>query len=106
MKTCAPRRPCCWVSSRCWKASWRKPEVDEGFDTLDPETLEAVTLTLESLHEKGRLVAVITHVQELAERLPMQVRVEKGQGASRIRKVIDRTNWVNFRPRKASRIGA
>ena len=42
------------------------------------------TLTLESLHEKGRLVGVITHVQELAERLPMQVRVEKGQGASRI----------------------
>ena len=43
-----------------------------------------MTLTLESLHEKGRLVGVITHVQELAERLPMQVRVEKGQGASRI----------------------
>ncbi len=58
--------------------------IDEGFGTLDPETLEAVTLTLESLHEKGRLVGVITHVQELAERLPMQVRVEKGQGASRI----------------------
>ena len=48
--------------------------IDEGFGTLDPETLEAVTLTLESLHEKGRLVGVITHVQELAERLPMQVR--------------------------------
>ena len=58
--------------------------IDEGFGTLDPETLEAVTLTLESLHEKGRLVGVITHVQELAERLPMQVRVEKGQGSSRI----------------------
>ena len=58
--------------------------IDEGFGTLDPETLEAVTLTLESLHEKGRLVGVITHVQELAERLPMQVRIEKGQGVSRI----------------------
>ena len=58
--------------------------IDEGFGTLDPETLEAVTLTLESLHEKGRLVGVITHVQELAERLPVQVKVEKGQGRSTI----------------------
>ena len=51
---------------------------------IPTETLEAVTLTLESLHEKGRLVGVITHVQELAERLPVQVRIEKGQGVSRI----------------------
>jgi len=58
--------------------------IDEGFGTLDPETLEAVTLTLESLHQKGRLVGVITHVQELADRLPMQLRVEKGQGQSRV----------------------
>lgn len=58
--------------------------IDEGFGTLDPETLEAVTQTLESLHAKGRLVGVITHVQELAERLPVQVRVEKNQGNSRV----------------------
>lgn len=26
MKICAPRRPRCWLSSHCWKASWREPE--------------------------------------------------------------------------------
>ncbi|MBT9582266.1 SMC family ATPase [bacterium] len=58
--------------------------IDEGFGTLDPETLEAVTQTLESLQAKGRLVGVITHVTELAERLPVQIRVEKLQGQSRL----------------------
>ena len=59
--------------------------IDEGFGTLDPETLEAVTQTLESLQAKGRLVGIITHVTELAERLPVQILVEKLQGQSHVR---------------------
>ena len=61
--------------------------IDEGFGTLDPETLEAVIQTLESLQQKGRLVGVITHVSELAERLPYQIRVLKEQGRSRVEAV-------------------
>jgi len=58
--------------------------IDEGFGTLDPETLESVTQVLEQLQEKGRLVGIITHVADLAERLPVQICVEKHQGSSRV----------------------
>src|SRR5206468_4444315 len=52
--------------------------LDEGFSTLDSETLNVVVDTVETLQSSGRLVAVISHVEELAERLPNQVRVVKG----------------------------
>ncbi|MCC3575173.1 MAG: SMC family ATPase [Microcoleus sp. PH2017_40_RAT_O_B] len=58
--------------------------LDEGFGTLDAETLESVTQILESLRQRERLIGVITHVRGLGERLPAQVKVFKSPQGSRI----------------------
>lgn len=59
--------------------------IDEGFGTLDRETLEVVAQTLEQLQEKGRLVGIITHVMDLAERFPVRFEVRKAQTGSAVR---------------------
>ncbi len=51
--------------------------LDEGFGTLDGETLEMVAGVLEALPTGGRLVGIVTHVEALAERLPARLRVRK-----------------------------
>ncbi|MDZ4827385.1 MAG: SMC family ATPase [Actinomycetota bacterium] len=51
--------------------------LDEGFGTLDPETLDVVASTIESLGHGTRVVGIVTHVPELAERLPTRFRVRK-----------------------------
>jgi DNA repair protein SbcC/Rad50 len=51
--------------------------VDEGFGTLDEETLDEVMDILDGLREGGRLVGVVSHVSELRARIPAQVRVAK-----------------------------
>lgn len=56
--------------------------LDEGFGTLDAETLDAVAGVLESLTVTGRMVGVITHVQELTERLPARLIVRKTPAGS------------------------
>ncbi len=57
--------------------------LDEGFGTLDAETLETIYHILESLRQQDRLIGVITHVKALGERLP-QVKVSKSPEGSRI----------------------
>jgi DNA repair protein SbcC/Rad50 len=57
--------------------------LDEGFGTLDAETLETVHQILESLRQQDRLIGIITHVKALGERLP-QVKVYKSPEGSRI----------------------
>jgi exonuclease SbcC len=52
--------------------------LDEGFGTLDPETLETVAATIENLGQSGRMVGIITHVRELAARVPVRFEVQKG----------------------------
>ena len=61
--------------------------LDEGFGTLDPESLEVVVEAIEQLGGDGRMVGVITHVQELAIRLPARIEVEKSPRGSRLRLV-------------------
>ncbi|MGQ0825019.1 MAG: AAA family ATPase [Actinomycetota bacterium] len=51
--------------------------LDEGFGTLDPESLDIVAGTIESLASRERVVGVVTHVPELAERMPVRLRVRK-----------------------------
>jgi exonuclease SbcC len=51
--------------------------LDEGFGTLDPETLDVVAGTVESLGAGERVVGVVTHVADLAERMPVRFRVRK-----------------------------
>ncbi len=50
--------------------------VDEGFGSLDPETLELAMRTLDELRAGGRTVGVISHVETMKEQLPAQVVVE------------------------------
>ncbi|RKG74529.1 nuclease SbcCD subunit C [Corallococcus exercitus] len=62
--------------------------IDEGFGTLDPETLEVALATLDALQATGRQVGIISHVSGLAERIGVQVRVVK-QGGGRSRLVVE-----------------
>jgi DNA repair protein SbcC/Rad50 len=58
--------------------------LDEGFGTLDPETLEVVATTLESLAQGHRMVGVITHVAALAERVPVRFLVSRDARTSSV----------------------
>lgn len=58
--------------------------LDEGFGTLDGDTLESVTQILESLRQQDKLIGIITHVKALGERLPTQVKVRKSPEGSKI----------------------
>jgi len=51
--------------------------LDEGFGTLDPETLDTVAGTIEALGSGERVVGIVTHVPALAERMPVRFRVRK-----------------------------
>lgn len=58
--------------------------LDEGFGTLDAETLESVTQILESLRQQDRMIGVITHIPALAKRLPTQIQVRKSPAGSNL----------------------
>ncbi len=58
--------------------------IDEGFGTLDPETLDTVTEAIETLGGTGRMVGIITHITELTERLPARLQVEKTNDGSTV----------------------
>jgi exonuclease SbcC len=59
--------------------------VDEGFGSLDEESLEQVMAVLDTLREGGRAVGIVSHVAELRTRIPHQLQVLKHQAGSRIR---------------------
>ncbi len=59
--------------------------VDEGFGTLDEESLDQACSTLMSLAEKKHLIGIISHVPELRERIDNQLIVEKSGNGSRIK---------------------
>ena len=62
--------------------------IDEGFGTLDPETLEIALSALDALQASGRQVGIISHVQDLGQRIGVEVRVVKeGAGRSRVETV-------------------
>ena len=58
--------------------------LDEGFGTLDAETLEVVATTLETLAQGQRMVGVVTHVTALADRVPVRFRVARDARTSTI----------------------
>jgi exonuclease SbcC len=69
--------------------------LDEGFGTLDPETLEVVATTLETLAQGDRMVGVVTHVGALAERVPVRFRVSRNARTSLVtREGLDVTSDV------------
>ncbi|MEU0572300.1 SbcC/MukB-like Walker B domain-containing protein, partial [Nonomuraea sp. NPDC005983] len=56
--------------------------VDEGFGTLDEDTLDGVLDILDSLRDGGRAVGIISHVAELRSRIPAQLKVAKTRTGS------------------------
>ena len=58
--------------------------IDEGFGSLDPEALDAAAVAIESLQTGGRMVGIITHIEELSLRLPARVKVGRATEGSRL----------------------
>ncbi|MDC9613447.1 AAA family ATPase [Xenorhabdus khoisanae] len=54
--------------------------LDEGFGTLDAETLDIALDALDHLNASGKTIGVISHVEALKERIPVQIKVEKKNG--------------------------
>jgi len=54
--------------------------LDEGFGTLDNDTLEVALDALDSLNASGKMIGVISHVDTLKERIPVQIKVKKRSG--------------------------
>ena len=59
--------------------------LDEGFGSLDSDTLDTVVGALDTLHGGDRMVGIVTHVRELAERLPTRLDVIPTRTTSMIR---------------------
>jgi exonuclease SbcC len=69
-------------------ASLESIVLDEGFGTLDTATLEVVAATLENLAARGdRMVGVVTHVNALAERVPVRFEVYKDARTAHVERV-------------------
>jgi exonuclease SbcC len=62
--------------------------LDEGFGSLDGDTLEVALTALDSLNASGKMIGVISHVEAMKERIPAQIRVEKGGGVGHSRLVV------------------
>lgn len=59
--------------------------IDEGFGTLDNNTLETVIATLETLQAQGKMIGIISHVENLKERISTQIQViKKNNGVSEV----------------------
>lgn len=56
--------------------------VDEGFGSLDVESLDRALDTLESLQANGRMVGLVSHVEGMRQRIPSQLRVDRGMRGS------------------------
>ena len=97
----ATRRPCPaarpsrprWRSRSGWPTSSPREAggtlletlfVDEGFGSLDDDTLDEVMGVLDGLRDGGRTVGIVSHVADLRQRIPVQLRVEKGRAGSHV----------------------
>ncbi len=56
--------------------------IDEGFGTLDADTLDVAISALENLQANGKTIGVISHVEALKERIGVQIEVSRGQGGN------------------------
>ncbi|MGY9371776.1 exonuclease subunit SbcC [Citrobacter pasteurii] len=63
--------------------------LDEGFGTLDSETLDTALDALDALNATGKTIGVISHVEAMKERIPVQIKVKKinGLGYSKLDKI-------------------
>ena len=56
--------------------------LDEGFGTLDAETLDTALDALDSLNASGKTIGVISHVEAMKERIPVQIKVKRSTGSA------------------------
>ncbi len=61
--------------------------LDEGFGTLDADSLDVVAAAIEELGARGRMVGLISHVAELADRVPVRFEVTKVGNAASIKRI-------------------
>ncbi|WP_369203303.1 AAA family ATPase [Streptomyces sp. PU-14G] len=59
--------------------------IDEGFGSLDEQTLDEVLDVLDSLRERDRCVGIVSHVADLRQRIPAQLEVVKSRAGSAVR---------------------
>ena len=64
----------------CHKTSIDSLFLDEGFGSLDGDTLDIALNALDTLNASGKMIGIISHVEGLKERIPAQIRVDKGGG--------------------------
>ncbi len=62
--------------------------LDEGFGSLDGDTLETALTALDALNASGKMIGIISHVEALKERIAAQIRVEKGGGIGHSRLLV------------------
>jgi exonuclease SbcC len=62
--------------------------LDEGFGTLDSASLDAVAAAIEALAGAGRTIGIVTHVAELAARVPVRFVVRKGPRTAVVERVV------------------
>ncbi len=62
--------------------------IDEGFGSLDPESLDLAINTLLDLQSGGRMVGIISHVPELKERIDVRLDIDTGRTGSRVTPVV------------------
>lgn len=62
--------------------------IDEGFGTLDADTLDIAITALENLQAGGKLIGVISHVEALKERIGTQIQVTKQTGGQSSIKIV------------------
>lgn len=61
--------------------------LDEGFGSLDSESLDVVAAVIHELGSDGRTIGLITHVKDLAEQVPVRFEVRKGPGGATVERV-------------------
>lgn len=54
--------------------------LDEGFGTLDAQTLDIALDALDNLNAKGKMIGIISHIDALKERIPVQIHIKKQSG--------------------------
>ena len=68
--------------------------IDEGFGSLDAETLDVAITALETLHSRGRKVGVITHVAAMIENIPVQIKVDMLGGGSSVVRLVATPSYI------------
>ncbi|WP_280221264.1 SbcC/MukB-like Walker B domain-containing protein [Nocardia neocaledoniensis] len=62
--------------------------IDEGFGSLDADTLDAVMGVLDELRAGGRVVGVVSHVDEMRQRIPSRLHVVRGRSGSHLKATV------------------